>query len=253
LIHFSFLAPLAIGGLVAYTRERRRRKRMAVRLAAPPGILLGPPDAEPSRFAGNAVLADDVAAVHHYQSAANFALAFSAAGAVFYTPLALVSVPLLGYSTVNWLQALQRSKPERRRSPATLFEMLGLVGSLAMGRWLMASLVFSFAFTARKWWLQAGNLALIGIPASLSRSTNSLWIRRGDAEIEIAPLELQRDDIVVVHTGDVLTIDGTVIEGAGFFEQLGLSGYLEGVPKQPGDPVFAFTRVAVGDFAVRPR
>ena len=77
------------------------------------------------------------------------------------------------------------------------------------------------------------------------------WILRDEAEIEINLMDLQSTDIAVLHAGDIIRMNGVVVKGEGMVKQFALTGGLQVIPKQEGDPVFSYTELAAGDLFIR--
>jgi Cu2+-exporting ATPase len=73
-----------------------------------------------------------------------------------------------------------------------------------------------------------------------------VWTLHEGAEIEIPLNELEAQDIVVLHGGDLVLIEGTVVNGQGIVRQYSLQKKLKSVPKQSGDRVFPFTQLESG-------
>ena len=73
----------------------------------------------------------------------------------------------------------------------------------------------------------------------------------GETEVEIDRTELQSDDITVLHTGDIVRMNGEVVKGEAMVGQFSLTGVLQIVPKQEGDHVFSYTEIAAGELYVK--
>ncbi|EDN69992.1 copper-transporting ATPase [Beggiatoa sp. PS] len=78
-----------------------------------------------------------------------------------------------------------------------------------------------------------------------------VWVLKEQVEIEM-PLEaLQIDDIVLVSAGEVIPIDGTIIEGMAMIDQHALTGEAVPAEKGIGEPVFAATILISGKIQVK--
>ncbi len=78
-----------------------------------------------------------------------------------------------------------------------------------------------------------------------------VWILRDGAEVEL-PLEtLCAGDVIVVNTGEVIPIDGTVMEGESLVDQHVLTGESQPAEKKPGDQVLASTTVIAGKLNIK--
>ncbi len=142
MIPFIVLAPLAIagGGLFGLAEEHFRRKRLATAQPSPDTEEQDAPvmaSGEPIQIKRSAL-------------AARTALGLSAAG-IWFPPLILASLPIIGYSTYNWARTRYLFEKPWHKSPLSILASLALVISLATGQWLMASLILSVDLAGRKW------------------------------------------------------------------------------------------------------
>ena len=58
--------------------------------------------------------------------------------------------------------------------------------------------------------------------------------------------DIRRDDVIVVRTGGLIPLDGTVAGGKATVNQASLTGESEPVPKKEGGVVYAGTAVDAG-------
>ncbi len=147
MIPFVIVVPLAVagGGLIGLVQERFRRKRLSKAIL----------DASDPDFVeqGPAVLANgDLVQIKHSTIAARIALGLTAVGAALsYPSLVLISLPIIGYSTYNWLRTRYLFEQPWFKSPLSILAILALIGSMATGYWFMAALVLTVDLAARKW------------------------------------------------------------------------------------------------------
>ena len=254
MIQMAIFLPLVIGGVAgALWREQNQKKKASSVILSPnfPQPVL-PSNQESSYEISQEVnIIDDTAEILHGQRVSLMALALSGSGALVFSPFTLASIPLLSYSTYYFLITIHRSTAKRKKSALTLFELASVAGTIVTGRYLLLSSLLAFSFSIRKWALQAGNISSIGMGKAIDPGFQKIWILRNEAEVEIDKTELQHDDIAVLHTGDIIRMNGVVVKGEGMVEQFALTGFLQVVPKQKGDPVFTYTVVVAGDLFVK--
>jgi heavy metal translocating P-type ATPase len=80
---------------------------------------------------------------------------------------------------------------------------------------------------------------------------SKVWILKEGVEIEVPLLDVMVDDIVVVRAGEVVPIDGTIIEGMTMIDQHALTGESQPVEKEVGEQVFASTLIVSGQIQVK--
>lgn len=175
MIHFIILGPLvAAGGLIGLVQERFRRKRLAAQLFSAPARSASQVD--PAGEDMQVIFSDDPVQLRHSERAAHVALGVSAAGALLYPPLGLVALPIIGYSAFNWQRARYPSERQGLKSPSTILVILALIGALATGHPVLASLVLTVDLAGRRWAWQRTKPGSTQARSALSRRGNSLRV-----------------------------------------------------------------------------
>jgi Cu2+-exporting ATPase len=77
-----------------------------------------------------------------------------------------------------------------------------------------------------------------------------VWLYREGTEVQVPLDRLQRGDIIVVNTGEVVPVDGHVVEGMAMIDQHALTGESTPAEKGVGDRVFASTLMVAGKIFV---
>jgi heavy metal translocating P-type ATPase len=72
----------------------------------------------------------------------------------------------------------------------------------------------------------------------------------GDIEIRVPLDRLEKGDVVVVHTGEVVPVDGIIVDGLAMIDQHALTGESTPAEKGVGDRVFASTIMVAGKMYV---
>jgi heavy metal translocating P-type ATPase len=72
------------------------------------------------------------------------------------------------------------------------------------------------------------------------------WLYRDGTEVQVPLDRLQVGDLVVVNTGEVVPVDGHVVEGMAMIDQHALTGEATPAEKGVGDRVFAATLMVAG-------
>ncbi len=73
-----------------------------------------------------------------------------------------------------------------------------------------------------------------------------VWLYREGVEVQISMDRLQQGDIIVVNTGEVVPVDGVIVEGMAMIDQHALTGESTPAEKGVGDKVFASTLMVAG-------
>jgi heavy metal translocating P-type ATPase len=73
-----------------------------------------------------------------------------------------------------------------------------------------------------------------------------VWLYRDGTEVQVSLDKLAKGDIIVVNTGEVVPVDGHVVEGMAMIDQHALTGESTPAEKGVGDRVFASTVMVAG-------
>lgn len=85
----------------------------------------------------------------------------------------------------------------------------------------------------------------------LSLNVEKVWIKKNDQEILVAASAVKKGDLIVVHMGNVIPLDGTVIEGEAMINQAALTGESVPVRRSSEDSVYAGTVLEEGEITLR--
>ncbi|UZR30034.1 heavy metal translocating P-type ATPase [Methylococcus mesophilus] len=77
-----------------------------------------------------------------------------------------------------------------------------------------------------------------------------VWLVKDGVEIEVPMDKVEKGDIVAVHTGDTVPVDGHIVEGMAMIDQHALTGESTPAEKGVGDRVFASTIMVAGKIFV---
>ena len=170
---------------------------------------------------------------------------------LFYTPLYMLSIPLLSYDAYYLLKTILRSEVHQRNPMLVLFEVSIITTSLMMMKFVSCSLFLFISFTIRKIILQLGNLTLVDFPEIFNPKFATVWVLHHNVEIEKNLNEVQKGDVLVIHDGEIIALNGIVTKGSGEVEQYALNGASQICLKNHGDWVFAFSRLHSGNLHIR--
>ncbi len=87
---------------------------------------------------------------------------------------------------------------------------------------------------------------------SLTLNIDTVWVVNEDGEEIQQPIsEINKDDKIKVHMGDVIPVDGKVVDGEGMVNEAAMTGEPLAVHKMPGKTVHAGTVVEEGNLIVQ--
>ncbi|RKZ82774.1 MAG: hypothetical protein DRR19_20105, partial [Candidatus Parabeggiatoa sp. nov. 1] len=182
----------------------------------------------------------------HYQRISLVALGLTSAGAIFYSPLTLLSIPLLTYNYFHYLKRSHHVIFKQRKTMLGIFESLSATGVLVLGKYLAAAVLFTMFFTTRRLIIKTERSTHIDLNNIFGSLPKKIWILREHLEVEMPLNTLQTNDIMVVRAGEMIAADGKIIAGEGVIDQCMLTGESQPVEKSKPDKVFASTMLLSG-------
>ena len=87
----------------------------------------------------------------------------------------------------------------------------------------------------------------------LQLAVRDAWVMVDGTEVQVAIEELRPGDLVIVHTGGKIPIDGTIETGEALLNEALITGKSEPAYKNAGDKVFAGSYVDTGKLTARAR
>ena len=85
----------------------------------------------------------------------------------------------------------------------------------------------------------------------LSVGENYVWKEISEDNVKRVPIEeIQKDDIIVVQTGEKISVDGKIIKGEALIDQSSITGEYMPIKKSVGDDVYAGTIIKNGNISI---
>jgi heavy metal translocating P-type ATPase len=172
-------------------------------------------------------------------------LGLAVAGSMFYWPLQLLSAPgiLYGsrYTFETTYQALKRGK-----ASVNLLVVVTILGAIVNGYFVVAAIAVIFFQLSRKIIIEVTDDSKKKLVDVFRQQPKMVWMLVDGVEMEVPVERLLVGDRVVVHGGQPIPIDGTIVEGSASIDQHILTGESRPAEKSIGDEVFATTVVLSG-------
>jgi len=163
-----------------------------------------------------------------------------------FPPLLPVSAGLFAYTAIPSFRRAYEVLFKERRLGVDFLDSVVIMGCLATLH------VFPGAILA--WCLSVGRYLvrrtednskklLLG---AFGKQPRYVWLLKDEIEVEVPLERLEKGDIVVVHTGEMVPVDGIIVEGLAMIDQHALTGESTPAEKGVGDRVFASTVMVAG-------
>jgi len=181
--------------------------------------------------------------------AAAIGLAFALVGHLYY-PLRFLSIPFITYASKENLIETYELLKKGKVGVETLVS-IGVTGTVFLQRFVVAGIVILIARSANKltsYVIQDSKTQLFNI---FQQNVEKVWMLIDGVEVSVPFEKIQSGDIIVVHAGNAISVDGIVVDGMAYVDQHILTGEAMPVEKEIGEEVFALTIVLSGAINIR--
>jgi len=162
-----------------------------------------------------------------------------------------INVPLMIWNSVPIIRRAWRVLTGQRRLNVDFLDVVAITVSLLERNLLTAGIVI--------WLIRLGDW-IRDLTAARSRKafdellefqTKMAWLVRDGVTVEVPASSLVTGDVVAVHVGELVPVDGDVISGRATIDQKTITGESLPVLKVEGDAVYAATAVRDGFITIR--
>ena len=163
-----------------------------------------------------------------------------------FPPLLPVAAVVFAYTSIPTFKEAKAVLVEERRLGVDVLDAIVVVGCLATmsifpGAVLCWCLGFGRVLVKRT---QDNSKKLL--LNAFGKQPRYVWLYRDGVEVQVSMDRLDQGDIIVVNTGEVVPVDGVVVEGMAMVDQHALTGESTPAEKGVGDRVFASTLMVAG-------
>ena len=160
------------------------------------------------------------------------------------------SAILLAFTSAPTFRAAWRVTTKERRLGVDFLEAVVVIACLGNGQLLAGSIIcwcLSFGrYLVRRTEDNSKKLLL----GAFGKQPRFVWVVRNGVEMQVAVDKLEKSSVVVVHTGEVVPVDGFIIEGMAMIDQQALTGESTPAEKGIGDHVYASTVLVAGKIRI---
>lgn len=175
----------------------------------------------------------------------------------------LINKPVLDkFTTIPAITSLALTSPllktsweglvEDKRPNADFLTVTSIVASLLLGNSISALTIIALSDVAEFMTAYTVEKTRSSIKKLLSVEENVIWKLEEDGSIKQCYVDkLRKDDLVVIHTGEKICVDGEVIDGEAIVDLSSVSGEYMPVIRKKGDEVFAGGIIKNGTITVK--
>ncbi|HIQ36893.1 MAG TPA: cation-translocating P-type ATPase [Desulfocapsa sulfexigens] len=169
---------------------------------------------------------------------------------VFRLPLAQNPISLIGFVAMSGAATLVKEAvedvTEKKKLTATPFLAFGSVATILMGQAFSALQIIWIYNVAELTEDYVGQRSRQAIRDILEVAPANAYVMTDGMELETKAADIKPGDIVVVHTGEKVPVDGVVNEGEALVDEASINGRSEAILRARGDNVYAGTIVSQG-------
>ncbi len=154
-----------------------------------------------------------------------------------------VTLPVYSRATQSIVQNRRLNVDVLDAAAAVVMTLRGNLVASAFMVWLISVGEYIRELTA-----QRSHRAVMDLLGTVGHSA---WAIRQGRKVQVSVEELKVGDIVVLYPGDLVPVDGTVVNGKALVDQKTLTGEPMPVVKSPGDTVYGSTVLSDGKLYVR--
>jgi heavy metal translocating P-type ATPase len=174
-----------------------------------------------------------------------------AAIAQFAAPLLLpLSGALCLYTTIPTFRGAYNVTVGQRRLGIDFLDAVVVLGCLATLQLLPGAMLAWCLAAARSLVRHTEDNSKKLLLGAFGKQPRYVWLIKDNIEIEISLDGLEKGDIVAVHTGEVVPVDGVIVDGMAMIDQQALTGESMAAEKGVGDRVYASTVMVAGKIHV---
>jgi heavy metal translocating P-type ATPase len=175
---------------------------------------------------------------------------FAAVAQFLAPPLLPAAAALYAYTSVPTFKEARRVLVEEKRIGVDALDavvMVGCLGTMSIFPGAVCCWCLSFGrFLVRRTRDRSRKMLM----NAFGKQPRHVWLDRDGVEVQVLAEDLRKGDIVVVHTGEVVAVDGHVVEGMAVIDQHALTGESAPAEKGVGERVFASTVLLAGKLRV---
>ena len=187
----------------------------------------------------------------HYLKFSFISMGVTSVFSLFFPAFTILTTPLLIYCALPVYQDAYNSLINKGKLKISLLDSIAITAGIATGYYAVSAFGNAVYFIAAKLLDKTRNNNQKIICDIFQDLPQHVWLLRNEVEVEIAISELKVGDIIVVNAGEVIPVDGKIVNGIATIDQRMLTGEAQQCEKEAGDQVMAATIVITGKIHIQ--
>jgi heavy metal translocating P-type ATPase len=164
--------------------------------------------------------------------------------------MAIVNIPLMLWNSIPIAKRAWRVLSRERRLNVDFLDVLAISVSIGQANYVTAVIVI--------WLIRLGDWirdltaarSKRAVAELLEFQTRTAWLVRGDVVVSVPTSQLAEGDRVLVHSGEMIPVDGEVVAGQASVDQKTITGESLPVTRGVGENVYAATILREGQITI---
>ena len=235
-----------------YEHHRKNRRNDAHGKAGiKNGLTIGQEET-PEPFSEDQLLAetDENKKNKHYVAMSGVSIGFATVR-VFCPPLTLPTILIFTYTAIPYLRQTEKSLLKDKKVDGYVLYSIADMMMLGLGAYAAASVGIGLLHLSKYILSNAKDRFKRQLIDVFSQQPDKVWVIKNGVEVQVSIDQVKENDILVVAAGDIIPVDGTVIDGVAAVDQKVLTGESQPVDKTVDTRVFASTMVLSGQIHIR--
>lgn len=196
-------------------------------------------------------ISDQEKEINHFLVFATSSLVLTSVGGAFFPLLSWAAVPVLLYLNIFLVKHVLQVELKRKRFAVSAIDILAGVGPIITGHFFACSLTLSLYFVSRKLLIKTEDHSRKSLINVFAEKPSFVWVESDGIEVEVPFEQVQVGDIVIVHAGETISVDGHIVSGQASIDERALTGESQPIDKQMGDQVLASTILLSGQVRIQ--
>jgi heavy metal translocating P-type ATPase len=186
----------------------------------------------------------------HYFKVSALGMGLAFIGEFIYAPLLIPAVSIVMYSCVPVFRNAYESI-KNKKLKASVIDSIAIIGTLSTRYYFASALAGFVYFSAQKLLLETEDQSKKQLSNIFGEQPRFVWMVKDGVEIETPFVELKIGDVIAIHAGELIPVDGQIIRGNVSVDQRMMTGEAQPVEKKIGDSVLAGTFTVSGEMLIK--
>ena len=189
--------------------------------------------------------------LQHYNKMALLSMGLSGIRQFIFPPLAPISLALYIYTAIPYMRDVEKALIKDKKIDVNVLFFVADILTLYVNQYFAASFGIWLMHTGKMSIEKAKDDSKKMISDVFEQIPQTAWILVDDVEVEVPIKDVKANDILVVQTGEVIPVDGVILEGLATIDQQSFTGESQPAEKGEGDCVFASTVILAGRINIK--